>query len=221
MSLTPKDRWSKDVANYDLPHHRLRTIARLINDLKPHSLVDLGCAKGTLRNFIDSGIYAGCDFIEPQGTNDFRFIRCDFNREKLPNEIKGVEMIVASGLLEYIDDLPAFLSQLNDLLSEKGSFIATYFNMNHFSRLWKTKMGMQVRIHPDWKGMHSLSELKTMLTENGFRIKTIVPLSHSISASKPASGTLDEEVKIDSFHFYSALFAHQFIFVCEKAGKHQ
>lgn len=218
MSVAAKDRWTKDVDNYDLPHLRLRTIAHLINEIKPKEVADLGCAKGTLRKLIPSVNYSGCDFIEPHVNIDFKFYQCEFNLEKLPSEINGIEMIVASGLLEYIEDLPLFISQVRDVLHEKGIFIATYFNMNHIARRWQELRGMPVYTHPDWKGMYSFDDLNAIFIKNGFRVKKVIPFTHSLFSSKAVNETVKGKVRIDRFHIYSTLLAHQFIFTCEKVG---
>lgn len=212
------ERWSKDVAHYDVPHLRLRTVAHLINELKPKTLVDLGCAKGTLRSLIPSAQYTGCDFIAPRDEHDFRFFRCDFNRETTPDAIRNSEMVVASGLLEYIEDLPAFISEIRDMLIGRGMFIATYFNANHFSRRLRKIGGKKLHHHPDWTRIYPLDELRQIISERGFQINKIVPLNHSLSVARPVGETVNEEVQIDRFHLYSPLFAHQFILVCEKTS---
>ena len=66
----------------------------------------------------------------------FPFYQCDFNREALPADLQELEMIICSGLLEYIEDLPKFVGQLRSRLNVGGHLIATYFNMNHVSRVW-------------------------------------------------------------------------------------
>ncbi len=216
-NVSSHERWKEAVANYDLPHLRLRIVARLVNESGAATVVDLGCAKGTLRGLLGETVkYTGCDFVAPEPRADFRFFLCDFNKERLPSELAGNQLFVCSGLLEYIENTPAFLSQIYLLLPAGGKLVASYFNMNHIARTWRKITGRSVYFHPDWRGRYSLRSLEQVLEASGFRIKKIHPVGQAFSHSAPVGMTVKDDDSLIRFSFYSALLAHQFVFVCEK-----
>lgn len=216
MRVQPKNRWSNDVAKYDIPHLRLRQVAKLIRQYKPSSYTDLGCAKGTLRTLTPGIRYRGCDFVVPTTTYDFEFYACDFNNEELPLQVRDSELIVCSGLLEYIDNLPVFLKAINDSLAKDGRFLVTYFNMNHIGRIWDLIRGRSFRVHPDWRGFYSPDDFKRMLCRSGFSIEEIFTSSQSFKGSPPVSDTEEVNDELLGYHFYSKYFAHQIIVNCKK-----
>ncbi len=216
-NVLSRERWEKAVADYDLPHLRLRIVARLINESGAAAVVDLGCAKGTLKGLLGKTVsYTGCDFVAPEPAADFRFFQCDFNRERLPSELAGNQLFVCSGLLEYIENTPAFLSQISLLLPAGGKLLVSYFNMNHISRIWRRVTGRTVYFHPDWLGRYSLGNLRKILEASGFRIRKIHPVGQAFSHSAPAGMTVEEDDSLLRFRIYSPLLAHQFVLVCEK-----
>jgi len=214
MNETARNRWAKDVANYDVPHHRLKQVGLVIKEISPSHYVDMGCAKGTLRTLTPGIKYTGCDFIQ-QDNADFEFYKCDFNSQPFPAELQNIELFSCSGLLEYIEDVPAFLKQLNERLRPSGKLVLTYFNMNHISRIIKMLKGGSFPVHPDWRGFYSCKDLQAQLSVAGFRITRIIPTNHSMTVSKAVGNTLEEKIQLHDYKFYSYLLAHQFIFVCE------
>lgn len=208
-------RWAKDVSNYDIPHHRLKQVGLIIKKINPTHYVDLGCAKGTLRTLTPNIKYTGCDFIQQDNT-DFEFYKCDFNSQLLPDEIKNIELFTCSGLLEYIEDVPLFLEQINGRLTPNGKLILSYFNMNHLSRIINMLKGASFHTHPDWRGFYSCKDLEAKLIQAGFKVNIIIPTAHSLKGSKAVDNSLEEKVQLHKYKFYSYLLAHQFIFVCEK-----
>ncbi len=216
MNKIAQLRWEKDIENYDLPHLRLRQVAELVKKINPASYTDLGCAKGTLRLLTPGIKYTGCDFAVPEGQMDFDFINCDFNREKLPGKINGELLITCSGLLEYIENIDAFLKNIHLILAENGNIIVSYFNMNHLSRIFEMASGKSFPVHPDWRGFYSPNDFMQKLAEAGFSIQKIIPVSHGFKNSAAVSATINVQLTLPEFRFYSKLLAHQLIYICKK-----
>lgn len=211
------DRWEKDVDRYNEPHLRLRIISTIVNALKPQKVVDLGCARGTLKQLLNHDItYTGVDFISPIDEINFPFYKCDFNSENLPKEIKDSEMVVCSGLIEYIENVPDFVNKIHNIIKSDGYFVASYFNMKHINRRLQKIKGEKVYFHPDWRGNYSFNKIKTILKKTGFKVIKIYPMGNSFSHSVPVNSTLNDSVVLSEFNLLSPYMAHQFIFVLKK-----
>jgi SAM-dependent methyltransferase len=198
-----------------VPHLRLRQVAELVRRLKPTSVLDLGCATGHLRNLCPGIEYVGCDFVAPPVPPPFPFYQCDFNREALPADLQELELIVCSGLLEYIEDLPKFVGQLRSRLDVGGYLIATYFNMNHISRVWAMIRGKTFPVRPDWHGFYSPSDLAHTFSDAGFELTDRFAMQHAIGPSPAVCETVDTQLSFHPARAWSTLFAHQFIFVAK------
>lgn len=211
------ERWKKDVDNYNNPHLRLRMIAAIINAFNPKRVTDIGCARGTLRQLLNKGIaYTGVDFIAPVENIDFPFYQCDLNTRELPQETKDSEMVICSGLLEYIENLPDFMKKIQAMIKKDGFLVASYFNMYHINRRLQKIKGEKVYFHADWRGNYSYTELKSIFKNSGLNLIKVYPMGNSFSHSMAVGDTLKDTVELSKFHLLSPLMAHQFIFVLKK-----
>ncbi len=211
------NRWKVDVDRYNEPHLRLRIISQIVNDIRPQKVVDLGCARGTLKQLLNSDIsYTGVDFISPVEEINFPFYKCDFNAENLPAEIKNSEMVVCSGLIEYIENVPGFIDKIFGVVKKDGYLIASYFNMNHVNRRIQKIKGEKVYFHPDWRGNYSYNKIKAIFKNSGFKIVKTYPMGNSFSHSVPVNSTINDAAVLAKFNWLSPHMAHQFIFVLKK-----
>jgi hypothetical protein len=111
---TDFERWKK--LSQDWPD-RLAIIAKRIQ--AGSRVIDLGAGIMTLRDHLpDSCHYTACDCVGHAPDS----IVCDFNSGEFPAR-DHYDVAVASGLLEYLDDLPAFLKRLAGLATRA---IVTY-----------------------------------------------------------------------------------------------
>jgi hypothetical protein len=205
------------VGQYDVPHLRLRQVATLVGRLKVREVVDIGCGRGHLRQLCPGVDYVGCDFVRPARPVEFPFYGCDFNREELPADLQGLEAVVCSGILEYIEDVPRFLAEVRARISVDGYLIATYFNMNHISRVLTLLQGKTLPVRPDWRGFHSPSAIAGYLGDAGFMVTDTFATSHGLATSVPVDQTVSAPLRLPRARVWSSLLAHQFIFVA-KAG---
>jgi polysaccharide pyruvyl transferase WcaK-like protein/SAM-dependent methyltransferase len=205
--------WKDLGLKYNVAHLRLRQVAALVNDVAPEEILDLGCATGQLHHLCPRPAYIGCDFVAPATPVSFPFYQCDFNRQPLPADLRELETIVCSGLLEYIEDLPAFLAQLRSRLKPAGHLITTYFNMNHVSRIWALLRGRSFQIRPDWRGLYSPGEFKRLVAGAGFELTRCVAMNHSLRTARPVDETVNCPLRLPSERWWSRLLAHQILIV--------
>jgi hypothetical protein len=84
------------------------------------NVLDLGCGHKDLLKYIKPKKYIGIDF------NDQADIKINFNLEfSLPRD--EWNFIVCSGLLEYLNDVPAFI---NKIKKTSNKYIITYWSKN-------------------------------------------------------------------------------------------
>jgi colanic acid/amylovoran biosynthesis protein len=214
--FTTEQRWSKSVERYGRPHLRLRQVAALVNQLAPKRMLDIGCATGHLRMLCPGVEYTGCDFIAPAPPADFSFYRCNFNREPLPGGLRAFDVVVCSGILEYMENAPAFLASLRSTLTAEGHLIITYFNMNHVSRIWTLIAGRSFPVHPDWRGLYSPREVRKLIETSGFQIVKSIATSHALGTAASVEETVSSPLALRRTNWGSGLLAHQFIFVAVK-----
>ena len=218
-SLTPtstETRWTASAKRYTAPHLRLRQVAALVAELQPASMFDIGCCSGFLRTLCPGIAYSGCDLVAPAEPVDFPFFRRNLNSETLPDEIIEQELIVCCGSLEYVEPLPKFLQTLHDRLRPGGHLIASYYNMNHISRIWAMLRGESFWVHPDWRGFHSPKIVRGMIEKTGLRVMRTVATQHAITRSPRIEETMDLPLSLPKARMWSELLSHQFIFVAEK-----
>ena len=210
------NRWQQEVADYDRPHLRLRQVAHLVNRERPASVLDLGCARGTLRHLIDASRYVGCDFVESAG-DPFEFYRCDFNEDPLPVALPVADVAVCSGLLEYIADVPALLTQLREHVTPAGRLVTSYVNMNHVLRIADLIRGKTIFRHPDWLNAWSPADAVRQIEAGGFRVVETYETSRGVLYDRGLTTTADRPIRLRAAGTTSRLFAHQLIYVAVPA----
>ena len=214
-ALTPAQRWSSSVERYGQPHLRLRQVAALVNELRPKKMLDIGCATGHLRILCPGIEYVGCDFISPSSPVEFSFHQCNFNRDQLPSFLRNFDVVVCSGILEYIEHPREFLKSLRSTLNGGGSLVLTYFNMNHISRILRMARGRSFPVHPDWRGFYSPKDIRDVIEQSGFKIMKAIPMNHALEGAVAVEETVAAPLKLPRLYRWSSLLAHQFLFIAK------
>jgi SAM-dependent methyltransferase len=211
-----QSRWKTEGMTYAVPYRRIRQVARLVNELHPESLLDLGCAQGYLRELCPGVSYAGVDFVPLAHPGAFPFWLCDFNREPLPECLQNIELIVCSGILEYVEDVPSFLRQLHSRLRPNGHLVATYYNMNHVYRIVKLLRGKTYPVHSDWRNFYAPADFAAELEAAGLNVMRKFATSHSFRSPAPLEQTTASRLSLPGARPWSTLLAHQLLFVARK-----
>jgi 2-polyprenyl-3-methyl-5-hydroxy-6-metoxy-1,4-benzoquinol methylase len=211
-----QSRWENEGIEYSAPYLRLRQVATLVTDLHPQSLLDLGCAQGHLRELCPGIAYTGVDFVPLAHPGAFPFWLCDFNRETLPPSLRNIELIVCSGILEYVNDVPGFLRQVHSRLCPNGHLIATYYNMNHIYRVAQLLQGKSFPVHPDWRNFYAPADIAAQLDAAGLKVVRKIATNHSVRRPPRLEQTTASSLSLPRARPWSTLFAHQFLFVAKK-----
>lgn len=202
-------RWAGEVAAYDVAHRRLRQVAALVAASKARTVLDVGCGPGALARLLPGVRYTGIDFVAASDPA-FEFFECDFNRSPLPSGIGPFDAVVCSGLLEYILDVPAFLESLRPLIC--GRLIATYFNMNHVSRIAALARGKTFPVHPTWKNFYSPRDFRKLLERAGLRAESAHATRHAVTTPRAVSEA-GHATRPRRIRPWSDLLAHELIYV--------
>ena len=164
----PRRVWEQESAHYDVLHRRLRRIVDLAEGLGGRRLFDVGCSAGTVGAALSKGwTYHGCDVSEAAVRSARRgwLVPADLERGLPGFDEQPYDVIVCSGILEYLADPAAVLKALTRRLGPDGRLIVSYFNMRHVSR------GPGAFRHPLWRNDHTPAEFRAMLTASGWEIE--------------------------------------------------
>lgn len=96
------------MTDYHWPDHKWKTRARIIaNAVEPGGAVlDMGGGLETLRKYLrDPRVYVSVDKVQCTEST----IVADFNKGEYPELSEKFDVVVAQGLIEYLDDPAAFL----------------------------------------------------------------------------------------------------------------
>ena len=132
--------------------HRVRRIAKYLP--KNRNYVDLGGGNGNLKKFIEYKKYSCIDNVELESV-----LYGDFNKEIYPDVTTEDNVLTAFGLLEYLDDIPGFLREIQKYGKE---LYFTYYQSN--------------TPHEDWKNNFRYTEIIRFISGSVWRLTDIEPL---------------------------------------------
>ncbi len=184
----PRRVWEKESAHYDVFHRRLRKIVELAEGIGGSRLLDIGCSAGTVGAALSPAwTYHGCDVSESAVRSARRgwLVPADLERGIPLFDEQPYDVIVCSGILEYIERPEAILRELQRRLRPGGHLIVSYFNMRHVSR----RPGAAYR-HPLWRNDFTPAEFRSLLAESGWAIGTT---TWSTAGAGSAPDVRDEE----------------------------
>jgi hypothetical protein len=133
FSVTETSRWSEVAQQRPGWDERNRLIAGYIPS--GAAVLDLGAGARTLAGYLPDCVYQPCDII----ASDSSVLVCDFNAGKLPEISRRYDYAVASGLLEYLKDIPAFLARL-PVMADNAIVSYSPYTRDH-SKLWRAGEG--------------------------------------------------------------------------------
>jgi len=123
------NRWELETHSYKSFHYRLVLLLREIIRLAPNRVLELGCGVGVLRaellkTFGARIDYYGVDISESavRCINDTHVVTADLNRQ-FPFDRESFDVILGSGIMEYIENLRIFFGRLTGVLGRMDIFL--------------------------------------------------------------------------------------------------
>ena len=167
--------WEQETLKYNWMHARLQLIAGMIRRYPTGtSILDLGAGKALLAHMIGPAYpYHGLDIVGSVAEEDSwpQVEACDFDdvvQIELPDA--PYDVIVVSGLLEYLNDWPEFLNHaIEHWLSNDGVCFVSFTNKRGYQN-------SPMQHHPEWKSVVALHEIIEYLSANNMKIEKIYPL---------------------------------------------
>ena len=121
------------------------------------SVIDIGCGLMELRKHLNASVkYLGLDVV----SRDSNTIIVDLNIDSIPEIV--CDYAVVLGVIEYLDDLSAFISKLKVFQRSIVSYNHTTLKDLRFS-IFQTHL-------PDWKNHISKREFRKILGQSGLEI---------------------------------------------------
>jgi len=164
--------WEKESPKYNWPHARLLLIAEIIRRAPAGtSVLDLGAGQALLSRLIGPSYpYRALDIVGST-TEEPRVEVCDFDYiEHFHLSGTPYEIVVASGLLEYLENWKSFLRHVvTHWLSPSGLLIISFTNGRGYPKAPVLK-------HPAWKNMFSLPQILNEMVELGLTVECVYPL---------------------------------------------
>ncbi|MCY2961315.1 MAG: polysaccharide pyruvyl transferase family protein [Planctomycetota bacterium] len=165
----PRAAWEKESHHYDVLHRRLRTIVDLAEAAGGRRLLDVGCSAGTVGAALSAGwAYHGCDVSESAVRSASRgwLVAADLEKGIPAFDGGAYDVIVCSGILEYLEAPGNTLRELTQRIAPTGKLVVSYFNMRHVSR----RGGSAFR-HPLWRNDYAPAEFRDLLASAGWAIE--------------------------------------------------
>ena len=126
-------------------------LKKLLNDLKPDSLLDIGVGTGaTLSIYDEDMIIYGIDFsfkmLKQVRMHHPDLTGIQANACQLPLQKKSFSFISAIGLTEYLPDLTVFFEEVDMILKPEGYLLITFAPNTFFNYLrlaWGSRLFLQ------------------------------------------------------------------------------
>lgn len=124
---------------------RLARIIEMVSELRPASLLDIGCGRGFLLNkFADAGLtgLTGVDVYDDVASDRFAYARGDVTT-RLPFDDASFACVVAGEIIEHVPDPDSFLREIRRVLVPGGTLIVSTPNMVSWANRVLVPLGIQ------------------------------------------------------------------------------
>jgi 2-polyprenyl-3-methyl-5-hydroxy-6-metoxy-1,4-benzoquinol methylase len=146
-----REMWDPKIAPHiwNQYHHQLGLYRQLVRNLRPNSILDVGCAQGTLALLLAEAGYKvvandiRVDFLEYAKSRyehgDIEFVAGNVFEVQLTQRF---DLVFANQIIEHLVYPTEFLRQLSDLLNPGGHVIVTTPNHSYFKNSLPTYAGI-------------------------------------------------------------------------------
>lgn len=154
-----QEQWEENEYFDEAWKERLKGISNYIRD-SDKAVCDFGCGPMWLKDYLLPDVqYYGVDYAKRDQSTKV----CDLNKGEFPQIHGGVDVSVCSGVIEYIEDVQAFIKKLSGF---SRKVVLSYCSLDSFGSL-----GARKRLA--WKNhMHS-GQLVALFYANGFKLSAI------------------------------------------------
>lgn len=124
---------------------RLARIIEIVTELRPASLLDIGCGRGFLLDRLaDAGLsgLTGMDVYDDVASERFTYARGDVT-QPLPFDDRSFECVVAGEILEHVPDPDSFLREIRRVLVPGGTLVVSTPNMVSWANRVLVPLGVQ------------------------------------------------------------------------------
>ncbi len=163
-----------------MPIHTLdHTKAHLSGD---NNVLEVGCGTGTtallladcVKQITASDISANMIDIATNKANDQQVVNINFIQATLFDdtlEKNSFDVILALNFLHLLEDLPAAIKRLNELLKPEGKFISKTICMADQNRLWRVLIHFMQKLGiAPYVNFLKVAELEEIIANTDFRI---------------------------------------------------
>lgn len=171
--------WSSEQKHYLSPHQRLQLISEWLKGPDIKSIADLGCGPGSLSELLPADKeYIGFDNCITNKLNALkgRLIQANIgnapdlnllNKENLRNHF---DVVVLSGLLEYLENFDPVMDWIDLLLSKEGKVIVSYVELEYFKHHGKP--------HSGWVYGRDGDQVVSYFKNHGWKVRQARMLCH-------------------------------------------
>lgn len=218
--------WDEEVRRYQVPHRRLRRVADRVLTAPGRTVLDLGAASGLLGALLGPArSYRGFDLSAAAAdSSSGRVEPWDLSRG-LPCPGERFDTVVASGIVEYLDDVPAFLAAVRERVAPGGVAVITLFNFAHFHRGVMEGLGRGPHRHPDWRHALRPDAFRLRLHAAGLPPVEVTASGLGYGPPPPVDGEGSRAAWPDGAAPWPfprlVRLAHQIVFVCRPAAPGQ
>lgn len=130
--------WEVRSPKFASVHTRLQVIGGLIAELpeRPRTALDVGCGPARMRDALPPGVeYFGVDIaptVIAAHADPEHFALADINAGAVPFEGRTFDVVICSGIFEYVHDPAAFIDLVVDRTRVGGHVVLTYMNRWHY-----------------------------------------------------------------------------------------
>lgn len=172
-------------------HRRRKKILSIVGNIKSKKILDVGCGSGIfMLDFINKGAtVTGVDYSKKMlssAANLFKEYKIDnkkylllmANAVKLPLKNKSFNLVLATGLLDYMSktDGNKFLHEASRVLKNDGNAIIGFPAKESLLSFLRSGLGLWIRQNimklPPIESTYSIGEIEELLNKNSFKLIT-------------------------------------------------
>ncbi len=204
--------WNSRTLDFQKVHPRLRIIRRLFDAIpaQVRTVLDVGCGPATIRDILPSHIeYFGVDFAQvviDAFRDPVHYEVADINASPRCFGARRFDVIICSGIFEYVKDPVAFVEFLEAKSHVGGHLLLSYTNRQHYKSVPAMVRGARPTYVDEHYNFVSIPQAMRVLTDHGFHVLTHTAITDRRKRVLPVFS------RFTRFPF--SMLNRQFVFLC-------